>query len=107
MGCFWLATWGHNAALGTRCQWSEACTCMGTLVPWKRERKVKRLAGKDPFNQISPPRVFYGPPRGIARHRLTQLSFSVWHRYVLGTVNSVNTDMNSVEDSFYIMFRDF
>lgn len=57
---------------------------MGTLVPWKREREVKRLAGKGPFNQISPPRVLCGPQRGVDSHRLSQLSFSVWHRYVLG-----------------------
>ena len=80
---------------------------MGTLVPWKREREVKKPAGKRPFNQISPPRVLCGPQRGIVSHRLTQLSFSVWHRYILGTMNSVNTDINSVEDGFYIMFRDF
>lgn len=80
---------------------------MGTLVPWNTEREVKRLAGEGSFNRISPPRVLCGPQKGVANHRLTQLSFTVWHRYILGTMNSVNTDMNSVEDGFYIMFRDF
>lgn len=82
---------------------------MGTSVPWKKERKVRRLAWKGPFNLDLSTKGTLWASELMAQpcQRLTQLCFRVWHRDVPGTVNSVNIDINSVEHGVYIMLELF
>lgn len=73
-------------------------TCMGTLVPWKREKEVRNLPWKDPFNLALSTKgtLWSSLLKAQPCHKLTELCFIQY----LEQVRSWNSELRKRRHEF-------